>query len=168
MSCDSNVMSPDVPCELVFNHNNWLQSARSWVDVHLKYVSQAPSGNEMSKSHTAAIFQQYAAMQVQSAETKNRKNGCGSKVCDMFPHFFWLRLYLEHEKEPSPIGNSSVEFTMLVQIFLAGLANKHTLWDKKQNLVCWLEAAQILAKRRYLCDPLPCHSAQIHAHLQRD
>lgn len=73
MSCDSNVMSPDVPCELVFNHNNWLQSARSWVDVHLKYVSQAPSGNEMSKSHTAAIFQQYAAMQVQSAETKNRK-----------------------------------------------------------------------------------------------
>ena len=99
---------------------------------------------------------------------KIAKNGCGSKVCDMFPHFFWLRLYLEHEKEPSPIGNSSVEFTMLVQIFLAGLANKHTLWDKKQNLVCWLEAAQILAKRRYLCDPLPCHSAQIHAHLQRD
>jgi hypothetical protein len=86
--------------------------------------------------------------------------------------FFLLRLDLEHEKEPSPIGNSSVEFTMLVQIsvFLQALqTNKNThTYTQKKILVCWLEAAQILAKRRCLCDPLPCHSAQIHAHLQRD
>lgn len=96
---------------------------------------QAPS--EMSKSHTED-FPAICCDAGAECRDKKSQNGCGSKVCDMFPHSFLLRLDLEHEKKPSPIGNSSVEFTMLlvqISVFLAGLANKqtHTHTKKKQQ-----------------------------------
>lgn len=127
MSCDSDVMSPAVPCELVFNHN-WLQSSRSQVDVHLKYVSQAPSGTQRNVQIPHWRFSSnMLRCRCRVQRQKIAKNECGSKVCDMFPHFFVTSRSRTRKRTISNwqfirwIYDVGPNFR-----FLAGLANKQT------------------------------------------